>query len=68
MDDIKEMISEADLAAQLQQQTTTLAAWRVSGRGPAYVKIGRKVFYTRNDVSAWLARQRREPRPPAERR
>lgn len=68
MDDIEELIAEADLAAQLHQQITTLAAWRVGGRGPAYVKIGRKVFYRPNDVSTWLAGQRREPKTPAMRR
>ena len=68
MGDIEELIGEAELAAQLHQKTTTLAAWRVSGRGPAYTKLGRKVFYHPKDVSAWLAKQRREPKTSAQRR
>jgi hypothetical protein len=68
MDDIAELISEADLAAQLQQKLATLAAWRVGGRGPDYVKIGRKIFYRPADVTAWLTRQRRTPKTPAQRR
>lgn len=68
MDDIEELIPEAKLAADLDTKTTTLAAWRVGGRGPAYVKVGRKVFYKPADVSAWLAKQRREPKTPAQRR
>jgi hypothetical protein len=66
--DVEELIGEVELAAQLQQQSGTLAAWRVGGRGPAYVKIGRKVFYKPSDISAWIARQRREPKTPAMRR
>jgi hypothetical protein len=68
MDDIEKLIPEAKLAAQTGNQTTTLAAWRVAGRGPAYVKIGRKVFYRPDDVATWLAKQRRVPMTPAMRR
>ena len=66
--DIEELIGEVELATRLRQQTTTLAAWRVGGRGPAYVKVGRKVFYKPSDVSAWLTKQRRVPMTPAMRR
>jgi predicted DNA-binding transcriptional regulator AlpA len=37
----------------------TLAAWRVQERGPAYIKLGSKVVYDRDDVDAWLAANRR---------
>jgi len=66
--DINKLLSEADLAGQLHQKTPTLAAWRVGGRGPAYVKIGRQIFYHPDDVATWLAKQRRVPMTPAMRR
>jgi hypothetical protein len=63
-----ELIADINLAAELQQKVNTLTSWRNRGVGPAYVKIGRRVFYRRSDVSAWLAAQRREPCTAAERR
>ncbi len=30
--------------------TKTLERWRVDGRGPAYRKLGRMVFYTTEDL------------------
>lgn len=37
---------------------TTCQAWaamRHKGTGPRYVKVGRKVYYRRTDLDAWLA-------------
>lgn len=38
---------------------STLNKMRVSGRGPAYYKIGRVVVYDPDDVDEWLANNRR---------
>jgi len=35
--------------------------WRKDGRGPPYVQIGRKIFYSLADVDAWIARGRVDP-------
>lgn len=32
----------------------TLAAWRSQGRGPSYVKMGRRVLYRGADVLDWI--------------
>jgi predicted DNA-binding transcriptional regulator AlpA len=32
----------------------TLAQWRYEGKGPAYVKVGRRSFYLRSSVDEWL--------------
>jgi hypothetical protein len=40
----------------------TLANWRSTKRGPAYVKVGRLVYYRRSDICAWLSSQIRDPR------
>lgn len=34
---------------------TTLAAWRVSGEGPKFVKLGSRVMYPLDELHAWLA-------------
>jgi predicted DNA-binding transcriptional regulator AlpA len=43
------------VAALLGLRPNTLAQWRVSGAGPVYLKIGRRVRYRAADVDAWLA-------------
>jgi hypothetical protein len=37
----------------------TLENWRVLGIGPAFYKIGNKVYYDEADLSAWLATRKR---------
>lgn len=32
----------------------TLDWWRVKGRGPSFVKIGRRVFYRQTDLDAFI--------------
>lgn len=50
---------------------TTEGSWaqhRYRGTGPRFVKIGRKVFYRREDVATWLdsqAKNRTDDRPDA---
>jgi len=38
----------------------TLKHWRWQGIGPAYLKVGRRIKYRRNDVEAWLDAQSRQ--------
>jgi len=33
----------------------TLNWWRVKGRGPTFVKIGRRVFYRQSDLDAFIS-------------
>lgn len=35
----------------------TLAYWRHIGYGPKWAKIGRRVFYRRSDIEAWIDAQ-----------
>jgi predicted DNA-binding transcriptional regulator AlpA len=53
-----EMISAKAAAAVIQVKPATLTAWRNQKRGPAYLKVGRLVFYRRQDIGEWLAAQR----------
>lgn len=34
---------------------STLAWWRATGRGPKYIKVGRRVFYREDDLDAFIA-------------
>lgn len=36
----------------------TLAIWRTTGTGPAFVKVGGRVFYFKKDVEAFCQGQR----------
>jgi predicted DNA-binding transcriptional regulator AlpA len=61
-----ELLTETDLAVELQMRPQSLADWRHRGKGPAYVKLGQLVRYRRSDVDSWLNSQTR-PGPTDER-
>lgn len=44
-----------ETAGLMGLEVQTLAAWRVLGKSPPYSKVGRKVFYSRRAVMAWLS-------------
>jgi hypothetical protein len=44
---LAEHLSEHQAAAELLQSLRTLRLWRAQGKGPAWLKIGRRVFYSR---------------------
>jgi predicted DNA-binding transcriptional regulator AlpA len=46
-------------AAFLGVSISTLAKWRVSGKGPRFVKLGSKVAYRTSDLEDWLEAQTR---------
>lgn len=48
------LLSADATAAFLGVQVRTLANWRVQGRGPKYVRIGRRPFYRNSDIEGWL--------------
>ena len=37
----------------------TLAIYRIRGTGPAYVKLGSRIFYRRDELESWIAQHRR---------
>jgi hypothetical protein len=47
------LLSPADLASLLGVDERTLAVWRAANKGPACVRLGRAIFYRREDVAAW---------------
>ena len=50
----QEWMEPATLAGRIGVTETTLAVWRSTGRGPASLKLGRRVLYPRSDVETWL--------------
>lgn len=48
-----EMLTAAELSAEIKIPERTLAQWRYQGRGPRYLKLGGHVRYRRSEVKAW---------------
>jgi hypothetical protein len=48
-------LPERQAAEELLQKLRTLRLWRAQGIGPAFVRIGRRVFYSRSALLAWIA-------------
>ena len=53
-------ISAKDLAEVLGLAEQTLASWRVEGKGPVFVKAGRRVFYRPEDIERWAQENTRQ--------
>ena len=55
---IGDHITAAVAAASLSLTENALAKMRLSGDGPPFVKIGRRVRYKQSDVQDWLDARR----------
>ena len=51
------LLTEIDAARLLKVSARTLQAWRGQGRGPAFVRAGRAIRYTRTDLTDWVSAQ-----------
>jgi len=47
-------LTAGEAAKVLGLAPSTLAKLRLSGNGPVYCKLGRRVVYRREDLAAWL--------------
>lgn len=56
--DLRALLPEKDAARLLSVSQRTLQAWRVSGEGPPYIKMGRAIRYSRADLIAWIESKR----------
>lgn len=54
-----ELLNPNTVAHKLTVSTSTLASWRQTGSGPAYIKLGRRVVYDPKEIFAWLAKNTR---------
>ena len=48
------LITSDESGAILRVHPRTLANWRSSGRGPRYIRVGRRPFYRMRDLEEWL--------------
>jgi excisionase family DNA binding protein len=53
------LLTESEVADLLKISVRTLQAWRVRGGGPGFLKIGRAVRYSLNEIEEWLAATQR---------
>lgn len=51
---------QAQAAVFLDLSPRTLERFRVEGRGPAFLKLGRRVVYSRHDLLTWAEAQRHQ--------
>jgi len=49
----RQALSEADLAVRWAMSPKTLQRWRMEGRGPVYLKLGKRVNYPLKAVIAF---------------
>ena len=53
------LLTTSEAARVLGVQAQTLRAWRLSGRGPSYVRLGAGKFaracYAREEIDRWIA-------------
>ena len=54
------LITPATLAAGLRTTERTLSEWRITGRGPKFIRAGRRALYRPEAVDEWLLSQERE--------
>jgi excisionase family DNA binding protein len=55
---LEPMLTIDELAEYLALPVRTLYDWRLSGRGPCAVHVGRQLRYLVSDVESWLSQQR----------
>jgi Helix-turn-helix domain len=61
------LLNETELAERVfgrKVSVRTLQTWRRQGRGPKFLKIGRKVFYDPKDIAAYFDQSRVETELP----
>jgi predicted DNA-binding transcriptional regulator AlpA len=52
------VLNADQVAARLGLSISTLAKMRLSGEGPTYSKLGRRVVYRPEDIETWIASNR----------
>ena len=55
----RRMLRTPEAASYCGSSTSTFEKLRLYGGGPAYVKLGRRVVYSPDDLDAWLVANRR---------
>ncbi len=59
-----ELLTDREVATVLRVSRALLRKWRVTRRGPKFVKLGTLVRYREADLEAFVAQQERDPQGP----
>jgi predicted DNA-binding transcriptional regulator AlpA len=49
------LVSAKEAARILGVHPNTLCKWRIYGRGPQFIKVGRRIRYSTNKISTWMS-------------
>jgi hypothetical protein len=49
-----ELLTERETSPLIRTPVKTLQAWRPLKKGPRFVRIGRRIFYTRSEISRFI--------------
>jgi len=49
------LLTPREVSEYLNVRVATLAAWRYTGDGPAYVRLGRMIRYQRSDIEDYVS-------------
>jgi excisionase family DNA binding protein len=60
-DALEPLLTTAELANYLGVPVATIYDWRVDGKGPRGIRIGRSVKFAVSDVQAWIDAHREPP-------
>src|SRR4051812_28413121 len=60
---VPQLLSVRGLAEHLGVSPGVIYGLRTTGDGPVVTKLGNRVYFHRDDVAEWLARQRDDPGP-----
>jgi hypothetical protein len=50
----EQLVSESEAAAALHVKKQTLTAWRNRGQGPAFVRVGKLIFYKPSHLREYI--------------
>jgi len=56
--ELKPLLDEVQAAPYAGTEPKTLSNWRTLGKGPKFLKIGRKVMYHPDDIAEWVNARR----------
>jgi predicted site-specific integrase-resolvase len=56
---LEALLTPVEAAEILKVRANTLAKWRVTGEGPAFVHVGRSVRYSARELTRFIDRQTR---------
>lgn len=58
---LEPLLSIEEVAEYLGVAVTTIYDWRVEGKGPRAVRVGRHLRFTHADLAAWVEAHREAP-------